>query len=101
MRYLKASTTPGSAEESQFFEVIHPFHPWYGRRFELFVVRSNWGQRRVFFFDDADPPHLRSVPLRWTSLAPADPFLIIASGRASFRFEDLVALVQLCEALHG
>ena len=99
--YLNPSTTPGSPEASQFFEGTHPFHPWYGRRFEVFGVRSNWGQRRVFFFDDADPPRLRSVPLRWTSLLPPDPFLIIAAGRSPFRFEELLALVQLCEALHG
>jgi hypothetical protein len=51
------------------------------------------------FFDDDQ--HLRSLPLAWTSLAPSDPFVSLAAGRARFRMEDLLRLVQLCTLLAG
>jgi hypothetical protein len=37
----------------------------------------------------------RSLPVGWTSVAPGDPFVTAAAGRASFRLEDLVALAAL------
>ena len=37
----------------------------------------------------------RSVPVGWTNIAPLDPFVDVAAGRAVFRLEDLVALVAL------
>ena len=49
------------------------------------------------FFDDDQ--HLRALPLAWTSLAPVDPFVSLAAGRARFRMEDLLRLVQLCAVL--
>jgi hypothetical protein len=65
-------------------------------------VRNNWGHWRVFFFviDQANQ-HVRSLPLAWTSLAPPEPFVTIAAGRARFCYQDLLQLVQLCEAHHG
>jgi hypothetical protein len=51
------------------------------------------------FFDDDQ--RLRSLPLAWTSLAPLDPFVSLAAGRARFRMEDLLRLVQLCGLLAG
>lgn len=95
--YSKPSTTPGAVGEPQFFAVTHPFHPWHGRQFEVFSVRQNWGQWRVMFFDDDQ--RVRSLPRAWTSLAPADPFVSIAAGRARFRMDDLLRLVRLCVAL--
>jgi hypothetical protein len=77
--------------------VTHPFHPWCGRQFEVFNVRQNWGEQRVMFFDEAQ--RLRSLPLAWTSVAPADPFVVLAAGRARFRLEDLCRLAQLLTAL--
>ncbi|CAA9222172.1 MAG: hypothetical protein AVDCRST_MAG26-588 [uncultured Chloroflexia bacterium] len=64
-------------------------------------IRQNWGHWRVFFFVGQDDQHVRSLPLAWTSLAPPDPFVSIAAGRAHFCFEDLLQLVQFCEARHG
>jgi hypothetical protein len=49
------------------------------------------------FFDEAQ--HLRSLPLGWTNLVPPDPFVTISAGRALFRTEDLLRLVQLCQTL--
>lgn len=37
----------------------------------------------------------RSLPVGWTSVAPVDPFVRVAAGRAPFRLEDLLALTAL------
>ena len=77
--------------------MTHPFHPWRGRRFELFTYRHNWGEYRVWFFDDDE--HLRSLPAAWTDVAPPDPFVAVAAGRAPFHLEDLRRLAALLRAL--
>jgi hypothetical protein len=77
--------------------VTHPFHPWHGRQFEVLAVRQNWGEQRVMFFDEEQ--RLRSLPLAWTSLAPSDPFVLIAAGRSPFHVEDLARLVRLLMTL--
>jgi len=37
----------------------------------------------------------RSLPVGWTNVAPVDPFVRVAAGRAPFRLEDLLALTAL------
>jgi hypothetical protein len=37
----------------------------------------------------------RSLPVGWTNVAPVDPFVTVAAGRAPFRLEDLLALTAL------
>jgi len=37
----------------------------------------------------------RSLPVAWTDVAPVDPFVAVAAGRAPFRLEDLLALRAL------
>ncbi len=37
----------------------------------------------------------RSLPVGWTNIAPVDPFVSVAAGRAPFRLEDLLALTAL------
>ena len=37
----------------------------------------------------------RSLPVGWTNVAPVDPFVKVAAGRAPFRLEDLLALTAL------
>ncbi len=49
------------------------------------------------FFDEAE--RLRSLPVAWTSLAPADPFVVLAAGRARFHLEDLCRLAHLLTVL--
>src|SRR5438067_229262 len=41
--------------------------------------RFAWGEERVFFVDP-QTRQIRSLPLAWTSLAPPDPYLVIAAG---------------------
>jgi len=42
----------------------------------------------------------RSLPVGWTNVAPVDPFISVAAGRAAFRLEDLLALTALVRDLH-
>jgi hypothetical protein len=77
--------------------VTHPFHPWYGRQFAFFQLRQNWGEWRVWIFDEAE--QLRSLPAGWTDAAPPDPVVVMAAGRAQFRLEDLRRLKALLDAL--
>ena len=77
--------------------MTHPFHPLHGREFTLLAHRQNWGEDRVFFVDDQG--QLVSLPAQWTSLAPPDPFVIIAAGRSAFRVADLLELARLIEQL--
>jgi Family of unknown function (DUF5372) len=78
----------------QVFTVTHPFHPLSGRSFELSGQRQAWGEPRIFFHDPPNP-ELRSIPVRWTSLAPPDPFLTMAQGRTLLRFLDAQRLSEV------
>ncbi|MGQ0678180.1 MAG: DUF5372 family protein [Actinomycetota bacterium] len=77
--------------------MTHPFHPMAGREFDLVVRKHTWAEDRVFIFDDNG--QLRSLPAGWTDVVPADPFLVVASGRSPFRIEDLILLATLVEHL--
>jgi len=41
---------------------------------------------------------LRSIPVRWTSLALPDPFLLMAQGRTLLRFIDAQRLYEVLRA---
>src|SRR5713101_2138842 len=75
------------------FTVTHPFHPLYGQQFEVLTCRHNWGEYRVAFYET--PEHVRALPAAWTSLAPPDPSVVLAAGRAAFRVADLLQLSHL------
>jgi Family of unknown function (DUF5372) len=79
--------------------VTHPFHPLFGREFELVTYKKAWGEDRVYFRDDQG--RLRHVPVGWTSGQEPDPFRTVAAGRCHFRSEDLLRLVELIERLQG
>ncbi len=55
--------------------------------------RQSWGENRAYYHD-ADG-RLCSFPASFTSMAPVDPFVVVAAGRSYFRVEDLLRLVQL------
>lgn len=78
----------------QIFIVTHPFHPQSGQHVPLLAVRFTWGERRVFFIDPSTN-QVRSLPLAWTDLAPPDPFVELAAGRALLRLADVQAVVRL------
>ena len=75
------------------FRIIHPFHPYKNIEFEIDMVRTVPGGRRVFFFNQKG--RKSSVPLDWTDIGAKDPFVVISAGRAFFRVEDLLGLVRL------
>ena len=79
--------------------MTHPFHPLLGREFRLVTFRKNWGEEKVYFYDDGG--RLSTVPLQWTTLAAPDPFVKISAGRSAFRVSDLLELADLLIQLSG
>lgn len=77
--------------------ITHPFHPLYGKAFDVIATGHTWGEDRVQFQDEQCS--LRSVPVSWTSAAPTDPFREIAKGRSLFRTTDLLRLAALVQQL--
>jgi hypothetical protein len=73
--------------------ITHPFHPQYGQEIDFVSHQHRWGEDRVFFRDRHG--HMASLPARWTSVVPEDPFSAMAAGRARFRVDDLIDLVAL------
>lgn len=53
-------------------------------------VHQTWGEYRVFYAD-ADGA-LAAMPVNWTDVVEADPFVTLASGRAYCRLSDLLRL---------
>jgi hypothetical protein len=70
--------------------VTHPFHPLCGQDFEFVAYRQNWGEDRVHLHDENG--QLFSLPAAWTDAVAADPFVVIAAGRAPFTTAGLLAL---------
>lgn len=77
--------------------MTHPFHPLIGREFALVTYRHNWGEDRVYFYDERG--NLSALPASWTSVAPKDPFREMAAGRCLLRFVDLMELVALARQI--
>jgi len=76
--------------------VTHPFHPLAGGEFEFVKRRRNWRADRVYFFDGGE---LVSLPAEWTDAVPADPFVVVSSGRAPFHVDGLLELSELVAGL--
>ncbi|MES9901183.1 MAG: DUF5372 family protein [Sedimenticola sp.] len=93
----KPSTTASTVGKEQLIEVTHPFHPLFGRCFELLTLRQTWGEFRVFFYDDQGA--LKALPADWTDAGAVDPFVTLSAGQAHFRPADLLALIKLLENL--
>ena len=97
LRWPSLSTTAHGDGADSTFEVVHPYHPLKGQRFKLVTYRHNWGEDRVYFHDSTGL--LRSIPACWTTVLPADPFVVLAAGRCLFRYDDLLKLADLVEKL--
>ena len=91
--WREPSTARDGDDGAEEFEVTHPFHPLHGERFALVSRWKNWGGDRVLFRDRKG--RARSLPTAWTSVAPADPFVVLAAGRSFFRVADLLTLLVL------
>ena len=68
-----------------------------GREVEVFEHRQDWTGDRVYFHDEGGC--LRSLPAGLTDVGGAELFEVIGGGRARFRIDDLVRLVELIESL--
>ena len=79
--------------------ITHPFHPRFGQELDVVQHRRNWGEDRVFYRDGDG--HMASLPARWTSVVPEDPFIVVAAGRSRFRAADLVDLAALLVGLRS
>jgi hypothetical protein len=73
--------------------VTHPFHPLFGQELQVVQPHRRGHPDRVFFYDDRG--QLRSLPIRWTSAEPDDPFIILAAGRSPLRVAELRELAAL------
>ncbi|MDI6773571.1 MAG: DUF5372 family protein [bacterium] len=73
--------------------MTHPFHPLFGREFDLIDYRHSWGEDRVVYVDEMG--EARSLPARWTSAVAEDPAVVVSAGRSHFRVADLVELAKL------
>ena len=74
------------------FSVTHPYHPLFEHTLEVVAQSKEYGEERVYYRDQNG--RMRFLPVRWTSLAAPDPFVLTAAGRAYFRLEDLIRLAE-------
>ncbi len=72
------------------FRITHPFHPLRGIEYELVTRRLNWGEDRVFYYDQAG--ELKSFLTNVTDLMTEDAFARVSAGRSAFRIDDLLEL---------
>ena len=79
--------------------MTHPFHPLFGREYDLVDYRHCWSEDRVFYVDETG--EVRSLPARWTSAVADDPAVVVSAGRSHFRLADLVELVKLVRGATG
>ena len=77
--------------------MTHPFHPLHGQVLEV-VDRRRCEDGEVVYLEVA-ADRIARLPASWTSLAPADPWRVVAAGRALFRVADLERLAALLEGL--
>ena len=59
------------------------------------VTGKRWGEARVTV--ETAEGTLRSLPVGWTDLLPADPLVTVGHGRAAFRLADLLTLADMVE----
>jgi len=67
------------------------------QEFEELGRTSRWGDERVWFRTDSGD--IRTIPLRFTSLAPPDPYRQWGGGRSWHRAAELRELRRLIDAL--
>ena len=79
--------------------MTHPYHPRFEHTLEVVAHSEEYGEERVYYRDQKG--RMRFLPVRWTSLAAPDPFVLTAAGRAYFRLEDLIRLAEQMRELRA
>ena len=82
---------------NETFRIIHPFHPFRNKQFEIHSIKAPHGERRIYYYNPDG--RIGSVPLNWTDVAPPDPFVTVSAGRALFHIKDLLRLVCLVDQI--
>ncbi|HXJ41345.1 MAG TPA: DUF5372 family protein [Bryobacteraceae bacterium] len=77
--------------------MIHPFHPLYQQELDEVGRTRQWGDERVWFRTASGD--MRTIPLRFTSLAAPDPYLLWGGGKSWHRVAELVELRRLMDGL--
>jgi hypothetical protein len=89
------STALISRQKQRRFRITHPFHPLYGRTFNLAEHRWVYTQDILFFYDEADV--LQQISAAWTDFLKSDPFCEIAAGRSPLHGGCLLPLAALLQ----
>lgn len=75
------------------FRIIHPFHPLRDAEYQLVTRKHNWGEDRVFYYDEKGK--LKSLLTNVTDVCSKDAFDHVSAGRSAFRVDDLLELRRL------
>lgn len=97
--FSKPSTAPRLENSTRGFKVTHPFHPLFGRTFELITHRHNWSQDRDRVYFQNEQWLLRSLRTAWSDVWPPNPVQNLAAGRTYIRVADLLQLSTLITRL--
>ena len=95
--YSSRLNAPNDCSGNEVFRVIHPFHPLFGQEFTVLFSRSFGGEDYLFFQNKQNRDN--RIPAYWTSLNPANPYVVISGGRSLFCPKNLLELVQLIKDL--
>jgi len=91
------SIAPITREECRQVRITHPFHPLYGKQFELIEHRFIFTESYVYFHDASD--HLREIPAVWTDFVKGDSFVELAAGCSPLHAGSLLELADLVEQM--
>src|ERR1035438_8791027 len=92
-------TAPPDDRLGRKFRVVHPFHPLYQQQLEEVGRTGRWGDQRVWFRTASGA--VRTIPLRFTSLAAPDPYLAWGGGTSYHRVAELLELRRLMDELRA
>src|SRR6266702_3161789 len=99
--YPRSSATQQTAPQNDCpigrFRVIHPFHPLYQQQLEEVGRTRRWGDERVWFRTASGD--LRTIPIRFTSMAAPDAYLQWGGGKSWHRVAELIELRRLLDRL--
>ena len=93
--YRLSATTGHAGGSSGRFRITHPFHPQFGKEYDIVARHHNWGEDRVFYYDPDG--RLKSFLANVTDLYPIDAFARVSGGRSAFRLDDLLELRNLLD----